>query len=138
MLRSMTLILGLGAALIACGGNAVEGDLDPTLANIQEYVFTPACATGGCHDALDRAGELDLSTAQVSYDSMVNVTSKNTVAKANGWIMIVPGDAERSFLVRKMAGPGPGEGDPMPSASQEVHPFYLELITKWIEEGAPR
>lgn len=126
------------AALSACGGEEGPAQLEPTLANIQQYVFTPACATSGCHDAADAAGELDLSTAQISYDAMVNIPSKIPVAKANGWVMILPGDPGRSFLVRKMVSPGLGEGDPMPSSAQALHPYYIELIETWISNGAPR
>lgn len=134
-----TFLLGLALVLAGCGGSAgPEGDLEPTLNNIQQYVLTPACATSGCHDAIDKGGELDLSGAQVSYDSMVNVPSRNVVAKASGWIMVIPGDPTRSFLMRKMVSPGLGEGDPMPSTAQELHPYYISLIETWIANGAPR
>ncbi len=126
------------AALMGCGGGGGAEDLEPELAVIQSEIFAPACATSGCHDARDKAGELDMSTAQLSYDQMVNVASKNPVAKANGWIMIRPGDSDRSFLMRKLMGPGVGEGDPMPSAAQELHPYYVDVIRTWIENGAPR
>lgn len=128
----------LAGLATACGGSDAPATLEPTLENIQQYVLTPACASSGCHDAVDQAGELDLSEAQVSYDAMVNVPSRNPVAKASGWIMVIPGDPTRSFLMRKMVSPGLGEGDPMPSAAQELHPYYIELIETWIANGAPR
>ncbi len=137
--RKFILAVFLGRILMACGGSdAPAGDLEPTLANIQEYIMAPACATSGCHDAVDQAGELDLSEAQITYDAMVNVASKNPVAKASGWIMIIPGDPTRSFLMRKMVSPGLGEGEAMPSAAQELHPYYVALIETWIANGAPR
>lgn len=128
----------LAVGLAACGGSEGPAQLDPTLANIQTHVLTPACATSGCHDATDQAGELDLSAAQISYEAMVGVPSKNAVAKASGWLIVKPGEPGRSFLIRKMVGPGLGEGDPMPSAAQELNPYYLELVEQWIELGAPR
>lgn len=131
--------VALGAAgLTACGGSDGVAQLDPTIDNIQQYIFTPACANSGCHDSVVRGGDLDLSTAQISYDAMVNVPSRNPVAKANGWIMVKPGDPNLSFLIRKIEAPGVGEGDPMPSAAQTLDPFYIELIRTWIEIGAPR
>ena len=134
-LTPVALALALTAA---CGGEEGPAELEPTLVNIQEYVLTPACATSGCHDAIDKAGELDLSEAQVSYDQMVNVPSRNPVAKASGWIMVLPGDPDRSFLMRKMVSPGLGEGDPMPSAAQQLNQYYVDLIATWIANGAPR
>lgn len=137
-MHRLSAIALIGLCATACGGSDAPEQLEPTLSNIQQYVLTPACATSGCHDAIDKAGELDLSDAQISYDSMVNVPSKNPVAKASGWIMIIPSDPTRSFLMRKMVNPGLGEGDPMPSAAQELHPYYIELIETWIANGAPR
>lgn len=132
-------ILGGGLLLFACGGGGeAQGELAPTLDAIQQHVFTPGCATSACHDRVTRGGELDLSNAQVSYDQMVGVTSKNPVAKANGWLIVKPEDPARSFLIRKLVGPGVGEGEAMPSVSQELDPYYLKLIETWIQEGAPR
>ncbi len=136
---AQTLGQALVLTLVGCGGGSgPEGDIEPTLPNPQEYIFTPACATSGCHDAIDKGGELDMSTAQISYDAMVNVPSRNVVAKASGWIMVLPGDPTRSFLMRKLVSPGLGEGEAMPSAAQELHPYYVSLIETWIANGAPR
>ena len=103
---------------LGCGGTETAGELQPTLGDLQSAVFTPACATSGCHDAATVAGELDLSTTSRSYEGMVGVPSRNRVAKENAWLMIKPGEAERSFLVRRLDGPGLGEGDPMPSETE--------------------
>lgn len=135
---AVALLGALAAGLIGCGGEQMAGSVEPNIDDIQQHILTPACATSGCHDSQDRAGDLDLSTAQVSYDSMVNVRSKIPVARAQGWVMVKPGDPDRSFLVRKLEGPGVGEGDPMPSSAQELHPYYVDVIRQWIEMGAPR
>lgn len=125
-----------GVFVFGCGGSEETGDLQPTLAALQGAVFTPACATSGCHDAATVAGELDLSTASRSYESMVGVPSRNRVAKENAWLMIKPGEPERSFLVRKLDGPGLGEGDPMPSETEMLSAYYRDLIVQWINGGA--
>ena len=82
---ALLLFFTWGLFLVGCGGDANEGlgELPPTLDAIQQHVFTPGCATSACHDRVTRGGDLDLSNAQVSYDQMVNVGSKNPVAKAN-------------------------------------------------------
>ncbi|MBK6689405.1 MAG: hypothetical protein IPG45_33365 [Deltaproteobacteria bacterium] len=137
---ALLLFFTWGLFLVGCGGDANEGlgELPPTLDAIQQHVFTPGCATSACHDRVTRGGDLDLSNAQVSYDQMVNVGSKNPVAKANGWLIVKPEDPARSFLVRKLVGPGVGEGEAMPSVSQELDPYYQKLIETWIQEGARR
>jgi hypothetical protein len=125
-----------GALLLGCGGSEPTADVQPTLADLQSAVFTPACATSGCHDAATAAGELDLSTTSRSYEGMVGVPSRNRVAKENAWLMIKPGEPERSFLVRKLDGPGLGEGDPMPSETEMLSAYYRNLVVQWIAEGA--
>jgi hypothetical protein len=140
-MRAGTSALGLWMALsVGCGGDGTgaPGDLAPTIDSIQQNVLTPGCAASACHDRVTRGGELDLSNAQVSFDSMVGVGAKNPVAKANGWLLVKPNDPARSFLVRKLIGPGVGEGEAMPSVSQELNPYYVDLIERWIEEGAQR
>lgn len=129
----------LAAALAACGGSSTaEGVPAPVLAELQEVVFVPACATSGCHDAAVAGGGLDMSTAQASYDGMVNVQVENRVARANGWVNVIPGDPDRSFLIRKLDGPGLGEGDPMPSAAKQLSAPYRDAIVEWIVQGAQR
>lgn len=124
------------ALLLGCGGTESAATLQPTLADLQSAVFTPACATSGCHDATTVAGELDLSSTSRSYEGMVGVPSRNRVAKENAWLMIKPGEPERSFLVRKLDGPGLGEGDPMPSETEMLSAYYRDLVVQWISEGA--
>lgn len=127
--------------LAGCGGGDGGGpdpSLEPTIENIQRYIFDPACSTSGCHDALTNGGDLELPSAQASYDRMVNVRAVNPIARTNRWLLVKPGEPERSFLMRKLDGPGVGEGEAMPSDTQELHPFYRDLIYRWIAEGAHR
>ncbi len=134
----------VAAACLALGGAACGGDepVDPapaaTFENIQALIFTPACATAGCHDAATKGGELDLSSAGASYVDLIRIPATNRVGRANRWVLVEPGSSGRSFLVRKMVQPGPGEGDPMPSASEELNPYYLQMIQTWIDQGAAR
>jgi hypothetical protein len=139
----------LGAAALAtsllsaaCGSESSGADasvafLEPTLDNIQEYIFDEACSQRGCHAAGSPGGGLDLSTADASFAALVNGAVVNSVANQNGWVLVKPGDPELSFLVRKIGVPGLGEGAPMPY-EEKLHPFYIALIEDWITAGAPR
>lgn len=139
MLRSLPLKAALWLLpLAACGGEETVERPTATLANIQQHIFSPGCANSGCHDAETKGGELDLSSTGASYLGMIRVPAKNRVARANRWVLVEPGSTGKSFLIRKMVAPGPGEGDPMPSAAEELNPFWLELIEEWIEQGAPQ
>ena len=112
---------------------------EPVLEEIQTVIFTPACATSGCHEGgCTDCGNLDMSTAQLSYENMVDKPVNNGIAKMNGWVNVKPNDPERSFLIRKIKGPGVGEGDAMPNNSETIHESYLAIIETWITNGAPR
>ena len=130
-------IVAAVSLLAACGGEAVDPPspttVEPTLSRVQELVFTPGCARSGCHDA---AAPLDLSTPQASLAALVMQRPDNPVARENAWMLVKPGEPERSFLMRKLEGPGVGEGGPMPTAAEILTPFYLELVSQWIAEGA--
>ncbi|MDD9933056.1 MAG: hypothetical protein OXT09_05605 [Myxococcales bacterium] len=123
---------------------AMEGEtLDNTLESIQEHVFTPACAGSGCHDEDTMAGMLDLSSAEVSYDSLVGpdgegVPAANRVAAENRWLRVKPGDPNLSFIYRKLELPGLGEGAPMPIGPFQLTEPYMHQLHVWIEEGAER
>ncbi|MBL4632787.1 MAG: hypothetical protein JKY56_02885 [Kofleriaceae bacterium] len=125
----------------ACSSNpnepvvGADAGLSASLENIQEYIFDVACVQ--CHNELNPSGGLDLSSAQVSYDNLVDVSAANAVAGENGWMRVKPGDAELSFLIRKLA-PGLGEGAPMPLGNQQITPFYVDLMKNWIASGAQR
>lgn len=109
-----------------------------SLQNIQDTIFSPSCATAQCHDSVTRAGSLDLTTADLSYQQLVGRTAENGVAQANGWQLVKPYEPDLSFLVRKMEQPGIGEGAPMPIGQYEINQPYVNRVRFWIEEGAPR
>lgn len=112
-----------------------DAGLSATLDNIQEHVFDKACVQ--CHNEQTSSGGLDLSSSQVSYDNLIGISAKNSVAGENGWVLVKVGEPDLSFLVRKLS-PGLGEGAPMPLGTQELTEFYVDLIKNWIASGAQR
>ena len=134
-------LLGMFCSLsLGCGGEEGQTSLpEPVLEEIQTVIFEPACATSGCHDAgCTDCGNLDMSSAQLSFENMVEKPVHNGIAKMNGWVNVKPGDPERSFLIRKLRGPGVGEGDAMPSNSETLNEAYIEILETWITDGAAR
>jgi hypothetical protein len=126
---SLLLVLGV----VACGGDPRLADDDPTLANVQRLLFTPTCATRGCHAA---GALLDLSSEAASFATLVEQPATNPLAHQLAWRRVKAGDPERSFLVRKLDGPGLGEGDPMPSAVETISGPSRQLLVQWISDGA--
>jgi len=119
---------------IVCGP---ETHIDPegNFENVQFEIFDRVCVS--CHSETNPSGDLDLSTSAKSYASLVNVPVDNTVAGENGWLRVVPGDPDKSFLLRKVLAPGVGEGAPMPPGEQALVSPYVGLLVDWIEAGAP-
>ena len=123
-------------AVSGCGD--VDGEAlpsEPTLSDVQALVFTPACATSGCHDS-NAAGGLDLSDEAHSRVELIDAMPTNPLARRSDWRRVAPGEVERSFLMRKIRQPGLGEGAPMPIARSLAEP-YIELVETWIQRGAP-
>jgi hypothetical protein len=110
----------------------------PTLASIQEKIFTPSCAYAGCHTATHPLG-LDLTSEATSHLTLVDVLSSMC-----GNDRVEPGDPERSCLVWKVEGPDAGwsyNGFQMPRGDNPVSPNPLSpeqiaAIRGWILDGA--
>jgi hypothetical protein len=111
-------------------------DLAPSFANVHRHILVPGCAVMGCHDHETASGGLSLESAEDAFLALLSETPSNRIAAENGWLLVRPGDPTRSFLIRKLEGPGIGEGMAMPSPAQQLDPAWLELIKRWIHEGA--
>jgi mono/diheme cytochrome c family protein len=107
-----------------------------TFATLQKRIFTPSCAIPSCHGSA-ASGGLTL-TADASYAQLVGVPATNPTAAAAGVLRVVPGDPDRSFLLRKLEGTlAGGEGEPMPRVGTTLSPALLDLVRRWIVAGAP-
>jgi hypothetical protein len=105
---------------------------DPEIfSTVYEEVLSPSCAFSSCHGG--GAGGLDLSTEDLAYDSLVDVESE----VAAGWIRVVPGSADDSYVVAKMEGADEISGDTMPPGSV-LDLDITERVRDWIDRGAAR
>ena len=108
-----------------------------TWAVIQREVIAPhGCASTGCHDSGTRSGGLDLSP-DVTWQNLVGVASPTY-----GVLRVSPGGKQDSFLWQKLAAARgawdlAGRGAPMPSGREALSAAQLELIGRWIHDGAP-
>ena len=119
-------------ALLACGpttGDSGEGTA-PTLSEVQEQVFTASCAFSTCH-ADPGASGLVLEDG-ASWAALVTVES----ADNPGAVLVIPGDAEGSYLVQKLRGTDGIVGEQMPSTGDAVDETRLQLVVDWIDAGA--
>lgn len=108
-----------------------------SFAAIQADIFDTRCAIPGCHtdELAPFNGDLSLEEDS-SYADLVDVVPMNAVARAAGFLRVDPGVPENSFLLRKVTGPGPGEGTRMPLTGPPLSPQQIESIRNWIARGA--
>lgn len=109
----------------------VEG-IQPTLASIQEHVFTPicsACHTGPAGGALPAS--MDLSDAEASFDNLVGVASTEVPTLQR----VEPGNPDDSYIVQKLEGTA-AVGAQMPFGQDPLDPETIAAIRQWIADGA--
>ncbi len=121
------LLTGVGAALKGC-------QIVQPFANIQQ-VFSQSCGFTSCHSPLARRGGLVLSDEELSWGNLVYKAPENAEANEMGLWRVLPGDPERSYLIRKLRGMGPG--DQMPQGTGQLPEETIHMIEDWILRGAP-
>jgi hypothetical protein len=145
----MQLVLALVVVFTGCGGGDGPTDpgSDPTGGNgntggrtikdnpsfsndVVEIFVRRGCTDGSCHGGAQ--GGLTLSaTASVSYANLVNVPSPNE----SGEVRVIPGDAQNSYLVKKLEG-RQSMGARMPLGGSPLDDTDLTNIRRWIDQGA--
>ena len=111
------------------GDNGDNGDT-VTLAILSNEIFTPNCATSGCHAGPTASAGLSLE-AGVIADEIIGVTSAGygDILRTN------PGDPDNSLIVQKERGEA---GARMPLGGTALSEEEIEKIVEWIEAGANR
>lgn len=104
--------------------------LAANLKSIQANIFTPSCATSGCHSGGAPAEGLLLTDGN-SFSNLVNVTS-NEVDLLN---RVEPDNADDSYLVRKVEGTA-SVGLQMPRNRPALSTEKIQAIRDWITDGA--
>jgi len=109
----------LSFALAGCGQSA--DDRPATWSYISVTIIQPNCATAECHATITQRSNIDLSTMQRGYDSLV----------AQGYV--VPGDATSPLLPVLRAASTVNRRMPPDFALPNAD---IDLIERWIVAGA--
>lgn len=127
------------ALLAACGsgegggGPAPTGtELAPTLASIQDNVFTPSCIISGCHGGLAVGAELRLEPGTSAENLILVPSSQNS-----DFIRVIPFDPDNSLLIRKLEDDIPPVGQRMRLGGPFLPQETIDVIRQWILDGAP-
>lgn len=113
------------------GGPGEPIDPNATFTRVQNEVFTPTCASIGCHDPLGQQSQLIL-TAGRSYAQIVNQPS----VEMPSVMRIRPNDPDNSYLYRKITGVNI-TGERMPLNRGPLSDAQIALVRNWIRRGAP-
>ena len=100
----------------------------PTFARLQQEIFTPGCAQGGCHSGPRAAFGLDLSAGN-ALGNIVNVASN----EAPDIDLVEPGDPEASYILSKLFRPW---WNAHPAGQARLSNASLQRLRQWIDEGA--
>ncbi len=111
-------------------------DIQPSLASIQNSIFTPTCSVAGCHSGPpgpNLPAGMDLSSANASFSSLVNIASfqETTILR------VATGDADNSYLIQKLEGTS-AQGSRMPQGGPFLDQATIDVIRLWIDIGAPQ
>ncbi len=133
--RSVLAIAFLTGFLPACdGGDGTglppAGPLGPNFSQIQANVFTPTCATTGCHFGAGAPQGLRLDAAN-SFALLVGVAS----TEESSVLRVVPGDPDNSYLIQKLEGTA-SSGAQMPLNAPALPQTTIDVIRQWISAGA--
>ena len=114
-------------------GNPITSDSQPIplsadFVSIQANIFTPNCAISGCHAGTTAPLGLRLD-ADNSFLNIFDQTSSEDPTAT----LIIPGDADNSYLVRKIEGTA---GARMPKDLPALSANKIQVIRDWVTNGA--
>jgi len=110
---------------------APPAGLVPTLASIQDNVFSVRCAIPACHGGGNVQYGLRLDPG-FSAGNLINIPSPRNP----NLIRVVPGDPDASFLIQKLQGADGLLGDRMPDGGPYLTTATVNVIRQWIQDGA--
>jgi hypothetical protein len=142
-LSAVMMVAGLACASCDEDLSSITGptpNLEPSLSSIQTNIFNMTDSSGRlaciqCHTDAGRtpSGNLVLLEGR-SYQQLVG---RGSTGKP-GATLVIPGDAENSYLIHKLEGRADIVGQRMPRGNG---PFLTEgqilVIRQWIKDGAP-
>jgi hypothetical protein len=123
----------VSVALVGCGG---AEDRPPTWSYISPAIIQPNCATSSCHSAGAAVSGLDLSTAEIGYDSLFNQKlPPNGVNMARPMVtrrLVTPFSPTESRVVNMLRAYGAARMPP----DRPLSEADIALIEEWIYQGA--
>ena len=109
----------------------VPPEEDVRFSTLQTTIFNLNCALSGCHTGTFPPQGLNLSAGQ-AYASLVGVTAQEKPEL----LRVKPGDPDNSYIYLKVTGSPRINGEQMPRGRTALSAEQIDLIRRWIEQGA--
>ena len=103
----------------------------PTLTQLSREIFTPNCASSGCHSGAGAAAGMSLAADRIGAQLI------GVVSPTSGMKRVDPGNPEGSYLLRKLRGDAGINGAQMPLGDAPLSGAQIALVRAWIAAGAP-
>ena len=100
----------------------------PTVPDSIQTIFDASCLSG-CHNGGSPAANLDLSTAEISYASLINIPS----ASCSPLMQVRPFKPDSSCIILRMTGATPPSMPPLGTLPAPE----INAVNSWILQGAP-
>jgi outer membrane protein assembly factor BamB len=133
---------GTGGVMMPSGG--MQATAAPTWSAIYSEIVVAGGCTGSsmCHGGDVSVGSLSLQTKAGALAALLNVkamgsnlTPGGTNCKDVDIARVVPGDPDKSLLVKKLEGTQPC-GDSMPPGGLKLKDAQLKQVRDWVQMGA--
>lgn len=151
----------LFAVSMGCGGSGGGGGnntpIEPNIESIHENLLNRSCIFSSCHHqgqstpsgglalASDETAATSVEEISIACANLVNVPANNTLQLAAdpATVRVIPGDAENSFLVKKLEGrdledEGKDNGRMPQSCTDDscLPEEEIAVVREWIDAGA--
>jgi hypothetical protein len=131
---------GSGSAMSGSGGNgsSTSGGKLSFATDVYELVIRKRCSA--CHTDAVSFGSLQLfpGGAAAAYANLVGMPAgpaEGNLCRDSGLVRVQPGDPDKSLIYLKLTKPSCGSQMP-PAAFAQPTPEQVELVRKWIADGA--
>jgi hypothetical protein len=128
-LSFLIFVIGCSNDVTSPSDSATKTAVPSKFSEIQRQVFTPSCASSGCHGGSSVQANLNLSEGN-SYNNLIN---EQSLLNPN-FFRVKPGDSENSFLIKMLKNTGSGSSQMPPSG--KLSDGIIDSIVVWINNGA--
>ncbi len=135
-MRSLLFAAAFAAACNTSGTTGTDTDdtdvvAAATFARVESEVIKPSCSFSICHGGGSSGGLSLTGDAAADYAALVGVASSGKPDET----LVIAGDPDNSYLVKKLEDASGIAGDAMPSTGP-LTDAQIQLIRDWIADGA--